>query len=91
MNIKTLKNMIKKAVGTNDALLTVQIDRDGIMYDVQLRLNMFDSNQNEYLIIDNFANQQEAEKYANKILDQCKKVRFKDCIIDYVDEIELLF
>ena len=91
MNIKTLKNMIKKAVGTNDTLLTVQIDQNGIMYDVQLRLNMFDLNQNEYLIIDNFTDQQEAEKYANKILELCKKVKFKDCIIDYVDEVELLF
>ena len=72
MNIKTLKNMIKKAVGTNDTLLTVQIDQNGIMYDVQLRLNMFDLNQNEYLIIDNFTSRQEAEKYANKILELCK-------------------
>jgi len=91
MNIKTLKSMIKKSVGTNDVLITVQIDRDSAIYNVQLRLNMFDLDQNEYLVIDNFTNRQDAEKYASELLDQCKKVKFKDCIIDYVDEIELLF
>lgn len=87
MKVSVLKKKIKKTVDNNDALLTVQVDEEMGVYNVFVRLNLFDSGDNEYIKVDSFFDLSFAKEFAEVIQEYCKSQNFKN--VEVNDDIEM--